>query len=431
MYALLYAETGGVFIIYIVKLMNKNRGLYNSISSLGSVKPKKTPSCLGLCLLICSLLFLVVPNTGVAWGDTHPFANSKTVALTHGTRIDWKPSWSPDAGRITFETVDEIFNNIWVMRRDGKKKSSITNKRITEKIYINGGDLHSFSYGVRWSTDPKKFLYVSSKDGNYDIWMCSVEAKKLKHTRLTKNKAWDGDPSWSASGDKLAFVSNRTGNGDLFVMSLTGNKGRVKQVTFNKGIDFSPRWTPDGQNILFTSKRFGNYDIYSFNVNTNSVKRLTFSSSMDRFPSISPNGKWVAYYSGRGMSIVSINGGTVHSIASDVKADNQGPSWSPSGRYIAYINDSLPMKPIYIVDLRTKKSRKLNLKSFLHESVKWSPDGKYLAFTSFMNGNKDICIVRLGGVTKIHPRTRNFVLRADNEDVSEKRTLRNLIDGLF
>jgi len=354
----------------------------------------------------------------------------KTMSLTKGTERDWKPNWSPDGMWITFETIDEIFNNIWMIRRDGKKLTPITSKRQMPEVRVGGIELQTFSYGVHWGLDPTKFMYVSSRNGNYDIWMCEINrGRNLTHKRLTSNKGWDGDPSWSPKGDKLVFVSNRSGNGDLWILDMTANKSEPRQITFNPGIDFSPTWSPDGSHIIFTSKRFNNYEIYSFNIHTDSLKRLTMSKKMERFPSCSPNGKWVAFYSERNISIVPILGGKIRLLASDVKPDSGGPSWSPDSRYIAYIYDKEPMKPIYITDIEDGSTKKIKLPSFLHDSVKWSPDGQSLLFTSFMNGNNDICVAPLKGMRKMYPITKKIVL--DKKKPSTVSRVEDIWQNLF
>jgi len=350
-----------------------------------------------------------------------------TISLTKRPERDWRPSWSPDSAHITFESIDDVFNNIWIMDIKTRKLVPITHKRETPAFSIQGGYLTSFSYGVRWSLDPEKFLYVSSQEGNYDIWMCQIgEKEKLTHERLTKNKAWDGDPAWSPDGKKIVFVSNRSGNGDLWVMDLSvapNDKNRLRQITFNPSIDFSPTWSPDGKYIFFTSKRMNNYEIYSYNLYTDGLNRLTTSDGMERFPSASPDGKWIACYSGRNLVVFSIHGSEVRVTAHDVRPDAEGPSWSPDSRHIVYVNDKDPT--IYIADVEEMTSRKMTLPSFLHNSVKWSPDGQFLLFTSFMNGNNDICISPVQGKVKKRPLVKHFILKKFDKNGSARAGRKN------
>jgi len=337
-----------------------------------------------------------------------------TISLTKRPERDWKPNWSPDSIHVTFETIDDIFNNIWIMNIESKKLVPITRKRETPTFSIPGGYLASFSYGVHWSLDPEKFLYVSSQKGNYDIWMCQVGREgKVKHRQLTNSKAWDGD---------------RSGNGDLWIMNLSvapHDKSRLRQITFNPAIDFSPTWSPDGRYIFFTSKRMNNYEIYSYSLYTDGLKRLTASDDMERFPSCSPDGKWVACYSGRNLVVMSTYGGDIRIIAHSVKPDAEGPSWSPDSRYIAYVNDRDPMKPIYIADIKEASTRKMTLPSFLHNSVKWSPDGQFLLFTSFINGNNDICISPVQGEKKVRPIVKHFRMNKFDKNGSVRAGRKN------
>jgi Tol biopolymer transport system component len=40
---------------------------------------------------------------------------------------------------------------------------------------------------------------------------------------VTRNPAFDADPTWSPDGRKLAFVSNRDGRNGVYVMNADGS----------------------------------------------------------------------------------------------------------------------------------------------------------------------------------------------------------------
>jgi Tol biopolymer transport system component len=40
---------------------------------------------------------------------------------------------------------------------------------------------------------------------------------------LTRNPAYDADPSWSPDGRKIAFVSNRDGSYGVYLMNVDGS----------------------------------------------------------------------------------------------------------------------------------------------------------------------------------------------------------------
>ena len=65
-------------------------------------------------------------------------------------------------------------------------------------------------------------------------------------TPLTRGMAFDGQPRWSPDGKKIVFVSDRDGGWNLWTISA--DKRDTAQVTRGKTNNyFSPDWTPDGK----------------------------------------------------------------------------------------------------------------------------------------------------------------------------------------
>ena len=70
-------------------------------------------------------------------------------------------------------------------------------------------------------------------------------------TPLTRGMAFDGQPRWSPDGKKVVFVSDRDGGWNLWTISA--DKRDTAQVTRGKTNNyFSPEWTPDGKYIVAT-----------------------------------------------------------------------------------------------------------------------------------------------------------------------------------
>jgi Tol biopolymer transport system component/C-terminal processing protease CtpA/Prc len=124
--------------------------------------------------------------------------------------------------------------------------------------------------------------------------------------RLTVHDGFDGRPRWSPDGKWIAFVTNRTGNQDIFIIPADG--GSPRQVTFYGRGNIVADWSPDGQKLLFFSPRDTDSFLYEAfttpNAQTNlftvdlhslAVKRLTSDSAPITDGAFSPNGKLLAY----------------------------------------------------------------------------------------------------------------------------------------
>ena len=61
------------------------------------------------------------------------------------------------------------------------------------------------------------------------------------------------------------------------------------RLTENEAVDSWPSWSPDGRRITFYSKRDGNTEIYVMIADGSGQTRLTDNKALDVSPSWSPN----------------------------------------------------------------------------------------------------------------------------------------------
>jgi Tol biopolymer transport system component len=106
-----------------------------------------------------------------------------------------------------------------------------------------------------WTTNVGHWMSVDvSPDGNTlvfdilgDIYTMPINGGKA--TSLTRGMAFDGQPRFSPDGKKVVFVSDRDGGWNLWTMSL--DKKDTTQITRGKTNTYqSPEWTPDGKYIV-------------------------------------------------------------------------------------------------------------------------------------------------------------------------------------
>jgi Tol biopolymer transport system component/C-terminal processing protease CtpA/Prc len=141
-----------------------------------------------------------------------------------------------------------------------------------------------------------------SPDGNRlcftylgDLW--TVPSSGGTATRLTVHESLDGFSRWSPDGKWIAFTSLRSGNFDVFLIPALG--GTARQVTFHSASDILNDWSPDGTKLLFYSSRdTRNFTLYSIDLRTRAIKRLTQDVEALRFGNFSPDGTKIAYTRG-------------------------------------------------------------------------------------------------------------------------------------
>lgn len=138
-----------------------------------------------------------------------------------------------------------------------------------------------------------KMALVISQNGQSDIFVGAPDGSGL--TKAT-NGGLNTHPAFGPNG-QLAYVSNQGGNPQIYVDG--------KRVSWRGTYNMAPAWcnTPDqGAKILFMGRDGATWDIFSVSPDGSaaSVKRLTQDQGSNTYPTCSPDGRTVAFFSTRG-----------------------------------------------------------------------------------------------------------------------------------
>ncbi len=112
--------------------------------------------------------------------------------------------------------------------------------------------------------------------------------------RVSARAGINGAPAWSPDGKTLALtLSRKDGDVDIYTLELTSQV--LTRMTFDPGIDTEPSWSSDGKKLYFNSDRAGGPQIYEIEVaNPNRATRVSFEGSYNARPRVSPDGKQLA-----------------------------------------------------------------------------------------------------------------------------------------
>ena len=305
--------------------------------------------------------------------------NEPDGTLKLATYLDWEtvsnPQISPDGSEIIFTKgwVDKIndrrSSSIYIMNVDGSRMRVLVEYGSSPKwspsgdriLYTAGTDSEGTEIFVRWMDDEgaaSQITHLENGPGNVE-W--SPDGTQIAFTMsVDSDNPWPislpGRPegaNWTEGPkvvDRLVYRRDRRGYIDggythLFVVPADG--GTARQLTDGDWNHNGVAWTPDGAEILFTSLRvedaeheWRQSDIYSVDVGSGAITRLTDRSGPDGSPLPSPDGSLIAFtgndlttdtYITPGLYVMNRDGSNIRMISDGFDRRGGGMIWAEDG----------------------------------------------------------------------------------------------------
>ncbi|MEA3149103.1 MAG: TolB protein [Gammaproteobacteria bacterium] len=225
-----------------------------------------------------------------------------------------------------------------------------------------------------WSPDGQSLAYVS-----FEARLPSVYVQVLKsgeRRRVSARAGVNQAPAWSPDGTKLALtLSTRDGNLDIYTLDLTTQA--LTRITDDPSIDTEPQWSKDGQSLYFTSDRAGGPQIYRVGTRPgDKPRRLTFQGTYNARPRLSPDESQLAF--------VTQEDGGYHIATMDLKGRGDvqvltkgrfdvSPSYAPNGAVIIYASRDRGRGVLALVSADGRVQERLSSSEGEVQEPAWSP----------------------------------------------------------
>ena len=155
---------------------------------------------------------------------------------------------------------------------------------------------HTFRFSAARS-EPRLAVTHSTHDTN--IWRLDTKAPAGANAParpLIGSSQLDDSPQVSPDDRRIAFSSMRSGVQEIWTCDLEGSNCEQLVAAVDGG---TPRWSPDGRFIAYDARPYVQSDVYSVELSTHLVRRITRDSADDAVPSWSRDGRSVYFASNR------------------------------------------------------------------------------------------------------------------------------------
>ncbi len=204
----------------------------------------------------------------------------------------------------------------------------------------------------------------------------------------------------SLVGTRIVFVSNRSGSKEIWVMNWDGTGQR--QLTHYGSLTSFPSVSPDGRVVAFTTYVSGSPSVQMFSLDTG--RKLPFynqRASMNAFVTFTPDSKRVIFSSTAGggpaqLYMANIDGSGFRRITSSGAIEVEAKINPKTGADLVDTSGRSGYPQIYRMSLEGTDVQRLSAGTGEATNPSWSPDGAHIAFAwtkGFEPGNYNIFVM--------------------------------------
>jgi hypothetical protein len=222
------------------------------------------------------------------------------------------------------------------------------------------GDGGRLNLGPALSPDGAHLVFLSERDRySVDMFLADGVTGRVRrkivsaaaNPRFDSLQFIDSAGDWDAGGARFAFAALREGAPVITVLGMPD--GDVERERAFPDLDqiFDPTWAPSGGVVAFSALAGGTTDLYTWNLETDAIVRLTSDAFADRHPAWSPDGRILAFSTDRFTSTLDVltfgeyrlaaldfASGDIRELPSVVGAKNIDPQWTGGDLY--FVSDA-------------------------------------------------------------------------------------------
>lgn len=287
------------------------------------------------------------------------------------------PAISPDGSRIAmFSNKSGTMGLYLISAEDGHFiKQIIKGERNSEYE-----ELHILKPGITWSFDNTHIAFAAKSGKSDALFIVNCNTNEKQKFRFKMEGIFR--PSWNPKRNEIAFIGNDGTASDIYVYNIDADS--LKNITQDPFSDDQVSWHPSGNALIFISDRENilkigldvlpenhnpdQIDIYTINLDTSELERLTNTDFNESYPCYSSDGETIAYiYDGTGVkNIYLLQNGNSQPITNTITGITQ-LSWNGDDSQLIFTGFNNSGYDIFTLSNPFEK-----LKTTIHiENSKW------------------------------------------------------------
>jgi len=303
----------------------------------------------------------------------------------------------------TTTVVEAYLYDVKTMQQVLGKRFRVTDSSLIRRVAHEFADqiVYELSAGASRGVATTKIAFSSKRGNSKEIWVMDYDGHNAE--KISLNGGINKFPEWSPDNSLLSFVANlpNSNRWSLWIQKLGGGHTTIE---VSGSYVSSPAFAPAG-NLLAYSARTENSldsDIFVSSIDGGGRRNLTRHRGIDTSPTWSPTGRQIAFISDRTGSpqvwVMDADGSNVRRLVQE-GGHCDSPDWSPDGRFILYSwqAPSQWKHDVYLLEIATGKIYQLTYGRGSSESPHWSPDGRHISFQNTRTETKQIYIMNADG----------------------------------
>ena len=220
-------------------------------------------------------------------------------------------------------------------------------------------------------------VYVRDSPPGGDLGTLIWVAREGEETVISDQPRAYGRPRISPDGTRVAVDTIDADGQHIWIWDLV--RGNGTKITFDEGSDNYPLWTPDGERVVFTSTRDGGGLFWKPADGTGQVERL--KDGLARPYAWTSDGRLIFEEDGDIGVLTTGDDRGVEMLLDETFFEGE-PSLSPDGRWLVYYSAEGSEPRVYVRPFPNVNDGKWGVSLGFGVQPVWSPDGRELFYRS-------------------------------------------------